>query len=626
MNSRSNAMNSLVVRSWRARSGAPTFALVLLATIAASLDAQGSTRSLSCRGKPGMVLRVDQDPSPRDTANVTMVLEYRRPATPPGSDLRKLEPGTCTWSPTGWPNFPVEPGRVRLDVRRQGQRWSATGRRMMDTTVRSAIWFPDPITLPRYLLDTAHYWRFYVNDVTNFSTSYGALFESGTPTYVWITGPVQFANDVRRDLLCRGGTSGLLYGGGATIGSNQARVQLSYRVSPRVPGSTGAGLAPGSCAWTDRTAMPPEPGKIWFVTASNAQLRQMQSGVPVDRSPTAAERYPDVRTIPEYLKNPAHYWRFTVASRAPDSALAHGVWRPNYGSVAAGGLRDPGTSTVRSQPATAGTTRPYTPGAGGATTRVGTLFDIRNVRVTPALEGVVIRFEAAANSNPKVTLTPATVGAPITLAVGSSASSPGMMRYVAASNTKLLRGTSYNYGILAAATGNARTNNASGTFRTLSQRVTIRVSQIDLISDGDADSDGEVIFAFRTCPSVGRFYLSGVNGTSLSWGDGRHGTNMEIKSDTVPDQFRLLVDGTEDDRELLSPTSVQSAPSLTCARPNRAPGSNADGDWNSLTMDFDLTKYPGARGGEQFYRRSQPLRNGSRLSFDIRGSIEVTRQ
>jgi hypothetical protein len=30
--------------------------------------------------------------------------------------------------------------------------------------------------------------------------------------------------------------------------------------------------------------------------------------------------------------------------------------------------------------------------------------------------------------------------------------------------------------------------------------------------------------------------------------------------------------------------------------------------------------------GEEFYRRSQPLRNGSRLAFDIRGSVLVTRQ
>jgi hypothetical protein len=497
---------------------------------------------------------------------------------------------------------------------------------MMDTTVRSAVFFPDPITLPRYLLDTARYWRFYVNDATNFSNSYGALFESGTPTYVWITGPVQFANDVRRDLLCRGGTSGLLWGGGASAGNNQARVQLSYRVSANVPGNSGAGLAPGSCAWTDRTAMPREPGKIWFVTASNAQLRQMQSGVPIDRSPTAAERYPDMRSIPAYLEDPAHYWKFTVASRATDSALTHGVWKPDYGSVVSGGLRDPGTSTVRTQPATVGTSRPYTPGAGGATSRVNTLFDIRNVTVTPGLEGVVIRFEAAANSSPTVSITPATVGSTIRLTVSGTTTSAGMTRYVAASNTKLARGMSYNYGILASATGNARQNNTSGTFRTLRQRVTIVVSRIDLISDGDADSDGEVIFDFTTCPSVGGFYLSGVNGAPMSWGDGQHRPNVEIKSDIeAPDRFRLLVGGTEDDRELLAPTNRQSVPRLTCSRPNRPPGSNADGDWNSLVMDFDLTKYPGAKAGDSFNRRSQPLGGGSRLMFEIRGAFQVTR-
>jgi hypothetical protein len=613
--------------SARARIALPS--IVLAAAVAAAhapLGAQGRMRDLSCRGNAGMVLRVDQDPSPRDTAYVVMVLEYTRSTKALGRDLRNLDPGTCTWNLLGYPDTPVEPGRVRFLVRREAQPWSATRRRMMDTTVRAAVFFPDPITLPRYLQNPSRYWKFYVNDETNLSTSFGAMYESGAPTYVWITGPVQLANDVRRDLLCRGGTSGLLYGGGASAGNNQARVQLSYRVSPNVPGPSGSGLAPGSCAWTSRTAMPPEPGKIWFVTAANAQLRQMQSGTPVDRTPTAAERYADMRTIPEYLKDPAHFWRFTVASRAPDSAMIHGVWKPDLALLVTG-ARTAATSTVRAQPATSGTTKPYTPGAGGATSRVNTLFDIRNVTVTPGLEGVVIRFEAAANSNPTVTITPATVGAPIKLAVGSSAGTGGMMRYVAASNTKLPRGMNYNYGILASATGNARQNSTSGTFRTLSQRVTIVVSQISLISDGDADSDGEVIFDFTTCPSVGGFYLSGVNGAPMSWGDGLHRPNVEIKSDVeAPDQFRLLVGGTEDDRELLSPSSRQPAPDLTCRRPNRAPGGNADGDWNSLVMDFDLTKYPGTKAGDSFYRRSQPLGGGSRLMFEIRGAFQVTRQ
>jgi hypothetical protein len=97
--------------------------------------------------------------------------------------------------------------------------------------------------------------------------------------------------------------------------------------------------------------MPPEPGKIWFITASNAQLKQMQSGGTVDRSSTAAERYPDVRSIPEYLKDPAHYWTFSVMSRDPDSALTNGPWMRDLASVVTG-TRTTATSTTRSQPTT----------------------------------------------------------------------------------------------------------------------------------------------------------------------------------------------------------------------------------------------------------------------------------
>jgi hypothetical protein len=43
-------------------------------------------------------------------------------------------------------------------------------------------------------------------------------------------------------------------------------------------------------------------------------------------------------------------------------------------------------------------------------------------------------------------------------------------------------------------------------------------------------------------------------------------------------------------------------------------------------MDLDLSKYPGSKGRESFVRRSQPLRNGSKLAFEVRGYEEVTRE
>ena len=617
-------------RSARARLASLGLAIGLIAT-STPVDAQGNTRELVCRGNTGLALRVELDPSPRDTANVVMSLDYERPSTLPVSDLRKLEPGTCTWNPYNFPGIPVEPGRVRFDVRRQGQPWQGTGTRIMDTTVGAARFFPDPITLPRYLGDPSHYWKFYVNDATSLAYSYTQLFDDGLPTYVNITGPVQLANDVRRDLLCRGGSSGLLYGGGASVGNNLAKVQLTYRISPNVPGASGSGLATGSCAWTNRTAMPPEPGKIWFITASNAQLKQTQSGTTVDRSPTAAERYPDVRSIPEYLKDPAHYWTFNVASRDPDSALTNGPWKPDFTNVVTG-TRTTATSTTRSQPSSLPGGGVFQPGGAGSTSAVQTIYDIKNVSVTPGLEGVVIRFDAAVNSRPTVTLTPVAGGAPTPLTVGSGTPAGAMSSYAAASQTKLPRNASFNYTISAPATAQARANATRGTFKTLGQRVTVAFSEIYLVSDGDADSNGEFVFQAKTCPEylLTAFELGKVISAPMDWGDGRHTIDQKMTSyaDTVPDRFRVVVFGIEDDRVRgrIGRSSSYPYDDTHCVGDGPQPGTNRDWEWNSIMIDFDLTKYLGAKGGEQFHRRSKALRNGATLMFEVRGYIQVTRQ
>jgi len=608
----------------RASFAALALALAALA-FAAPLGAQGRLREMYCRGISGVKLKVDQDPSPRDTAYVVMALEYKRPASPPGDDIHRLEPGTCTWNPTGFPGLPVEPGRVRFDVLRQAQRWSDTGTRILDTTKRAAVWFPDPITLPRYLGDPINYWKFFIDDATNLSTIHGAYFESGLPTYVTIKGPMSLANDARRDLLCRGGSAGLRYGGGGTVGDNLARVFLSYRVSATVPGPAGYGLSPGSCAWTDRTAMPPEPGTISFVTARNAQIKQAQSGS-IDRSPTAAERYPDVFTIPEYLKDPQHYWTFAVMSRKPDSALTNGPWKRDLTSVVATG-RTAAPSTRVSLPSSIAGSGVYRPGGAGSTTSVTSLFDIRNVIVSPTLDNLVIGFQAAPNIAPVVTVTSAAGGSPIQIPVQGSAQGT-MWRYVGSSKTPLARNTTYNYTIDAPAGGNARANSATGTFRTLGQRATISVSQIYLISDGDKEGDGEVLFDFDVCPKgVSGYYLSGPQGSFLGWGDGPHRTYVSLASNgEVPDHIQLRVTGVEDDRENLKVTLSRDWPKSSCDKPLAAPGRNVDYEWNTLAVDFDFTKYPGAKAGDSFVKRSRLPASGGSLMFEIRGSFQVTRQ
>jgi hypothetical protein len=579
---------------------------------------------LVCRGVSGISLKVDQDPSPRDPASVTMALRYKPATKPTGPDVRLLEPGTCTWNPLGASGVKPEPGIVRFDVRREAQPWSLNTTRMLDTTAGAARFFPDPITLPRYLADPRHYWGFFVDDVTNYSHSFGSKYDPGSPTYVTINGPMVLANDARRDLLCRGGPSGLLFGGGTNAGANLSKVIVNYRVSGSVPGPRGSGLSPGTCAWTDRTAMPKEPGRVAFITASNAQLKQAQSGSVVDRSSTAAERWPDVNTIPEYLRDPAHFWRFTAVAADPDSALTHGAWKVELTNVVATTRTAPGATTP-SMPGTSAGNAPFDPARAG-TSNVTSLFDIRNVNVTPGLEGVALRFDAAPDIKPTVTLTPAGGSAPITAVVGG-APNGRMWRYSAASPAKLARNAQYTFRIDAPATASARANSKSGTFRTLSQRATISVSQIYLISDGDKDGDGEVLFTFDVCPrAIEGFYLAGPEGSSLTWGDGPHRTYVELKSSAeVPDRFQLWVMGVEDDRVTVSLSNSRNWPMPSCKTPLPAPGRNIDYEWNSLAIDFDLSKYPGAKAGDSFVRRTPLPASGGSLMFEVRGCFQVTR-
>ena len=84
----------------------------------------------------------------------------------------------------------------------------------------------------------------------------------------------------------------------------------------RAAGADNSGLIEGSCAWIDRPLNAKEFNRengqvsILFDTPANAQLKQKLHGGSIDTTPTAAERYPDAQTIPEYMKAPNHYWSF----------------------------------------------------------------------------------------------------------------------------------------------------------------------------------------------------------------------------------------------------------------------------------------------------------------------------
>jgi hypothetical protein len=175
----------------------------------------GTMRQLVCRGKPGIDLRREQEASPRDARLVAMALRYERSTQAPGLEYQHLEPGTCTWNPAGWGAIPPEPGVVYFDLPREAQPWSAAAERQLDTTITAAAHFPDVHSLARYLGEPAHYWVFYVDDLTNVSVSFGArrpeyrppIFitvrgrypaEAGTSSLTdGLTGPVRDASPTR---------------------------------------------------------------------------------------------------------------------------------------------------------------------------------------------------------------------------------------------------------------------------------------------------------------------------------------------------------------------------------------------------------------------------------------------
>lgn len=150
----------------------------------------GRTRELRCRGKEGIDLRVEQDPSRRQPKQVAMVLRYERPkistslgyegmgTVDHGMTIAHL-PGTCSWNPLLIKDVPREPGVVYFDVDRDAQAWAPPGSR--DTTINAAVNYPDVASLPRYLNNSERYWIFYVDDVTSVTISHRAWPLAGGP-------------------------------------------------------------------------------------------------------------------------------------------------------------------------------------------------------------------------------------------------------------------------------------------------------------------------------------------------------------------------------------------------------------------------------------------------------------
>ena len=137
----------------------------------------------------------------------------------------------------------------------------------------------------------------------------------------------QPSNEIR----CRGGQNLIFTTENSKVsstGENLIVSLLTFEPAAAAAGTRGQGLRAGECAWADR----PISGRflIRFETSANAQLKQTLQGVPVNTSSTAAEAYPDARSIPIYMSDQSHYWSFFGTAPVNNflTTTANGYWKP----------------------------------------------------------------------------------------------------------------------------------------------------------------------------------------------------------------------------------------------------------------------------------------------------------
>ena len=116
------------------------------------------------------------------------------------------------------------------------------------------------------------------------------------------------------ELRCRGGNLKFnsTPGNTSSSGEQMMNVTIDFTAGTQGAGARTPILTPGQCSWVDRGFRPGEPTQIRLEMVYFAQQQQALHGSPVDRTPTAAERYPDAQNVPQYLSSSDHYWSFWV--------------------------------------------------------------------------------------------------------------------------------------------------------------------------------------------------------------------------------------------------------------------------------------------------------------------------
>jgi hypothetical protein len=100
--------------------------------------------------------------------------------------------------------------------------------------------------------------------------------------------------------------------GRTVINERMMNMLVNFSAGTQAVAATGSNLEEGQCSWLDRGFRPGEPSQLRQEIVYFGQLKQLQSKMPIDNLPTAAERFPDSVNVPEYLKDPNHYWSFFV--------------------------------------------------------------------------------------------------------------------------------------------------------------------------------------------------------------------------------------------------------------------------------------------------------------------------
>jgi hypothetical protein len=210
-------------------------------------------------------------------------------------------------------------------------------------------------------------------------------------------------------------------------------------------------------------------------------------------------------------------------------------------------------------------------------------------------------------------------------------------RYVAAATVPLERNTTYWFLIELPVLSTGAPNQQVGSFKTLGQTVKVSFGQIYVLSDGDADSNGDLFFNFFACTkgtattrpkSLGQVGLGSFL-NPLDWGDGsRQRISQELTIENAPDQFVVIVEGLDNDAKPggVGQNGLNNPTLGRCSQGGVGTGVSDRSEWNTAAREFEVSRLPGTTNGVDLYMRSKPLSGGAQLMFDVRGYVQVTRQ